>query len=45
MLLEKNILANGTTGHTTGKVTAQHGLLYHELIEHFGTEKCSKILL
>jgi glycine/D-amino acid oxidase-like deaminating enzyme/nitrite reductase/ring-hydroxylating ferredoxin subunit len=38
-ILEAGGVLNGTTGHTTAKVTAQHGLLYDELLQHFGREK------
>ncbi|WP_245208167.1 FAD-dependent oxidoreductase [Sediminibacillus dalangtanensis] len=40
-LLEAGSLLNGTTGHTTAKVTAQHGLIYHELIERFNPTTAS----
>jgi glycine/D-amino acid oxidase-like deaminating enzyme/nitrite reductase/ring-hydroxylating ferredoxin subunit len=38
-ILEAGNILNGTTGHTTAKVTAQHGLIYDEFISHFGEEK------
>ncbi|ENH97282.1 putative oxidoreductase ordL [Gracilibacillus halophilus YIM-C55.5] len=38
VLIDRNRVANGTTGHTTAKVTAQHGMIYDEFIQHFGTE-------
>lgn len=37
-VIEADRLCNGTTGHTTAKITAQHDLIYHELIAHFGEE-------
>ncbi|WP_197280020.1 FAD-dependent oxidoreductase [Bacillus sp. FJAT-27251] len=38
-LIEAGKVFNGTSGHTTAKVTTQHGLIYDELISHFGEEK------
>jgi len=39
VLLDAGKILNGTTGHTTAKITAQHGLIYDEFIQHFGLEK------
>lgn len=36
VVLEARTLASGVTGHTTGKVTSQHGLLYSELVSKHG---------
>ncbi|MFD1735064.1 FAD-dependent oxidoreductase [Bacillus salitolerans] len=38
-IIEAGNLLNGTTGHTTAKITAQHDLIYDEFIHHFGEEK------
>ncbi len=35
-ILEADKLLRGTTGHTTAKITAQHGLIYDEFISNFG---------
>lgn len=38
VLLEKGKVLSGTTGHTTAKITSQHGLFYTYLIQSFGKE-------
>ncbi|MBS4176746.1 FAD-dependent oxidoreductase [Lederbergia citrea] len=41
-VFEASSVLNGTTGHTTAKITAQHGLIYDELISHFGEESAKQ---
>jgi glycine/D-amino acid oxidase-like deaminating enzyme/nitrite reductase/ring-hydroxylating ferredoxin subunit len=38
-VIEAGSILNGTTGHTTAKITAQHDLIYDEFISHLGEEK------
>ncbi|RUL55595.1 FAD-dependent oxidoreductase [Lysinibacillus antri] len=38
-VLEADKLLNGTTGHTTAKITAQHDLIYDEFLHNFGRSK------
>ncbi|SDB90491.1 Glycine/D-amino acid oxidase [Pelagirhabdus alkalitolerans] len=41
-LIESNTILSGTTEYTTAKISAQHGLIYHELIQHFGVDKAKQ---
>ncbi|AQQ55300.1 FAD-dependent oxidoreductase [Planococcus lenghuensis] len=38
ILMEAGRLLNGTTGYTTAKLTAQHGLIYDHLLQHNGKD-------
>jgi glycine/D-amino acid oxidase-like deaminating enzyme/nitrite reductase/ring-hydroxylating ferredoxin subunit len=38
VLLDANRLACGVTGHTTAKVSSQHGMIYSRLRSHFGAD-------
>ena len=42
VVLEARQIGSGQTGHTTAKITSQHGLIYHGLIERFGREKAQR---
>ena len=44
ILAEANTIGNGITKNTTAKITSQHGLIYHKLIQKFGTEKARQYL-
>ncbi len=43
-ILEKDRICSHTSGHTTGKVTSQHGLFYNYLIQSQGEEYAKKYL-
>jgi len=39
VVLEASRIGSGQTKNTTAKITSQHGLIYHRLLEQFGKEK------
>ena len=39
VLVEADRICSGITKNTTAKITSQHGLIYHKLIQRFGIEK------
>jgi len=41
-VIEADRIVQGTTGHTTAKITSQHSLIYSNLINHLGREKAQQ---
>jgi len=39
LLIEADRICRGVTAGTTAKITAQHGLIYHKLLQRFGRER------
>lgn len=39
VLVEKNTICSGNTQNTTAKITSQHGLIYHKILQSEGSEK------
>lgn len=44
VLVEKGRIAGENTGHTTAKITMQHGLIYHRILRSGGMEQARKYL-
>lgn len=44
VLVEKNSICSGNTQNTTAKITSQHGLIYHKILQSEGTEKTQMYL-
>ena len=44
VVAEANTIASGTTANTTAKITAQHGLIYHRLLESLGLDQAKLYL-
>ena len=44
VLVEADRICSGITKNTTAKITSQHGLIYHKLIQRFGVEKARMYL-
>ena len=43
-ILEKDKIINKTSGHTTAKITSQHGLIYKYLFDSYGEDLAKKYL-
>lgn len=41
VVLEAETVGSGQTQNTTAKITSQHGMIYHKLLETFGREKAA----
>lgn len=44
VLVEKNKICSGNTQNTTAKITSQHGLIYHKILQSEGPEKTGMYL-
>lgn len=44
VLVEASTVCSGITKNTTAKITAQHGLCYHKLLQTFGLERAQQYL-
>ena len=44
ILVEGRTVGSGVTANTTAKITSQHGLIYHRLLQHAGAEMASMYL-
>lgn len=44
VLVEKDRICGGTTGNTTAKITFQHGLCYHKMLQNGGLERADMYL-
>lgn len=42
VVLEARTVGSGQTQNTTAKLTAQHGLIYHRLIQSFGRKRAAQ---
>ena len=42
VLIERDSIASKVTGHTTAKITSQHGLIYHYLLNQYGKDFAKK---
>ena len=42
VVLERNEIGHGVTGHTTAKITSQHSLIYHYLSNQYGIKFAKK---
>ena len=42
VVIERNEIGHGVTGHTTAKITSQHSLIYHYLSKQYGVEFAKK---
>ena len=44
VLAEEKTICSGITKNTTAKLTSQHGLIYHKLIQTFGADRAQQYL-